>query len=197
MRKIVIGGARSGIGKTALACRLLPHLPGWGALKLSTVRGGEAHGLAGDYEIRIARTILERPGSDTARLLAVGASSVAWAVSRAEAVPEAVARGLEALAGVPGALVEGNAAVPALPDATVVCVVPAGDADLKASAAAVLARADVVVVSGAAEDLEEGATAWRARLGHDRVRSLALDRGAQGVDDWLLRFASRCAGAEP
>ena len=62
MRRVVIGRARSGAGKTALACRLLPRLPGWGALKVSPVVPG-GHGLAGDYDIRIDSTILQRPGS--------------------------------------------------------------------------------------------------------------------------------------
>ena len=194
MRRVVIGGARSGAGKTALACRLLPRLPGWGALKVSTVDPG-GYGLAGDYDIRIDSTILQRPGSDTARLSQAGAAAVVWLVAERSALARALPQALDALGPLPGVLIEGNAAAFALPGAPVLCAVAASDGTLKLGAAPVLARARWVVVTGPASVLTAGLASWRERLEGDRparLRGLALDRDQDGP--WLAEIAGVLRG---
>jgi molybdopterin-guanine dinucleotide biosynthesis protein len=191
VRQVVIGGARSGAGKTALACRLLPRLPGWGAIKLSRVDPGGEHGLAADHEIRIAPTVLERPGSDTTRLAKAGAAAVVWVVAERAAVARALPGALQALGPVLGVLVEGNSASLALPEAPVLFAVPASDLVLKPGAAFVLSRARWVIVTGPASALKAGLAPWREELSGDRshrLRALALDE--EDDPPWLAEIAA-------
>ena len=153
MRILVVGGGRSGVGKTTLICRLIEVLPGWAAIKVSPVHGPGAggaqrrtdHGLVGPYRI----DAIERGGtaSDTARLRAAGAHPVLWIRSRPSRLGEALSEALSRLTGVPGVIIEGNSAARHLEAIAVILVTRWGRCELKPSAAALARRADWVVLN--------------------------------------------------
>lgn len=117
-RIIVVGGVHKGAGKTTLACFLLKHLPGWGALKVTTTHEGvicpvdaactTCGEVRGPYELLLDPAVLLRAATDTWKMTRAGASGVAWLRATPPHLAEGLRAGLEALAGLPGVVVEGT-----------------------------------------------------------------------------------------
>ena len=143
MRILAVGGCCSGVGKTALACRILGVLPGWGALKVSPAHGEVRHGLEAPYRIDTPG-VDDREG-DTGRFRAAGAARVAWLRTVRDSLEQALDEALGHFAELPGVLVEGNAAALAGSPDGVVLVARAGQREVKASASRLGSRADWVV----------------------------------------------------
>jgi hypothetical protein len=141
---IVIFGAGSGSGKTALAEALLRLLPGWAAVKL-TPSG-------------LSTTLAEEgrtpglPHSDTARLARAGADPVFHLRAAAAAMPEALAAGFSRLPHGRPVLIEGRGALTCLKPDLGILVWRPGLADPKGSLDALAAGADLVFVNGGEAD---------------------------------------------
>jgi molybdopterin-guanine dinucleotide biosynthesis protein len=148
-----VGGCCSGVGKTALVCRLLEALGGWGALKVSPAhrdprRPGSirlvGHGLDGAYRID---TDPGDPGSDTGRFHAAGAARVCWLRSTPGRLGPGLDEALAAFASLPGVIVEGNAPARERPPDGLILLARVGQREVKDSARALLPRADWVVLN--------------------------------------------------
>jgi molybdopterin-guanine dinucleotide biosynthesis protein len=136
----------SGAGKTLLICRLLPYLPGWGTIKVSLDRGdGHRHGPPGIVEPSASH---DRPGSDTARHREAGSVRTLWV----RASPHTLGRDLrDAVAmfeGLPGALIEGNAAWSAYPGDRLLLVTGNERRPWKRSVTNLAEDVDIVIVHG-------------------------------------------------
>lgn len=156
MRTILVAGSSSDAGKTTLACRIVQVLPGWGALKISTVRPHPCdgapdcpacHGLRAPFRVSTAPQEIRAPGSDTERLHRAGAARVAWLVAREEALGEGIVRALEAMGGLPGVVIEGNSFARHRRPDRLVLVVRGDGAPPKPSAEALRSLADRVLVN--------------------------------------------------
>lgn len=154
MRIVVVGGCSEGVGKTQLISRLIEVLPGWGVLKTSpghpepTGSTPEAvHGLGGAFDVLTDLAALSRPGKDTARYLAAGASRVAWLRARPEHLARGVQEAVGRFADLPGLLVEGNSVAAFLAAHRLAVVARAAMSEVKPSALPLLARADWLVLN--------------------------------------------------
>src|SRR4051812_48142542 len=97
LRTIVVAGIASGAGKTSVAeavTGLLAGLCPTAAAKITVTHGerGCPHGgkgcnvcssLGGNFQIIERASVIEQPGTDTARLLKAGGRPVVWAITRA------------------------------------------------------------------------------------------------------------------
>ncbi len=137
-----IGGCASGAGKTRLACAVLARLEGWAAVKSSIHAAADRR-----FEIVRDRAVLAAPGSDTCRLLAAGASAVVWLRASAAAATAGLDAALASIGTVPGVVVEGNSVWRERFPERLIVVARAGVDEVKASARALLARADLAVVN--------------------------------------------------
>jgi hypothetical protein len=167
MRIVGIGGFSKGVGKTLLVCRMLGVLPGWGVLKTSRPRGDGSAGAVppdGSFELVTDPDALARPGRDTARYLAAGASRVLWLRSAPERLPEAIPSALARLEGLPGLLVEGNSSARFLPLGRLFLVARVGRTEIKPSAWPLVDRADAIVLNAPRLASDEGRQEAERRL---------------------------------
>jgi len=155
-RIIVVGGVHKGAGKTTLSCFLLGHLPGWGALKVTTTHEGTvcpveasctACGeLVGPFMVVRDPGILDQKGTDTWKMGLSGASRVAWLRSTPEALAGALSRVLPEFDDLPGVVVEGTNVAHHL-DAVYVLAARPPVRKIKPSARATASRADMPVLN--------------------------------------------------
>lgn len=139
MHIITVAGARSGTGKTTLSTLLIAMLPGFAAIKVSV--GGMYTSVTDDQDV-----VLEE-GKDTRAFHDAGARPVVLVRCPAEELAEALGQAMVLAGGARGVVVEGNSAS-GLVDPDVSFFVAGPDAaDMKATAADALKRADVVVVN--------------------------------------------------
>ncbi|MDR3742120.1 MAG: hypothetical protein P4L40_24125 [Terracidiphilus sp.] len=135
MITVVIGGSRSGVGKTTLACGLVRALPelDWTAIKISR----HEHGTP----TPVWEETAAGQGSDTARYLAAGARRALLVTASGADLP---LQELDAACdSVSHALIESNRIVDYLaPD---VCLAVVGEGAAKPSFTPLLLRADAVV----------------------------------------------------
>lgn len=167
MRIVVVGGCSKGVGKTLLVCRLIEVLPGWGVLKTSPGHreaAGHAHGVEDGFDVVTDLAVLSRPGKDTARYLAAGASRVAWLRASPARLADGVREALARLAGLPGLLVEGNSAAGCLAPDRLALVARAAMSEVKPSALPLLARADWLVVNAPRGTSRQDVMATERRL---------------------------------
>lgn len=161
MRVVAVAGISSNVGKTSLACELLPRLPGWEAIKVTKGHyrscGRDAHACCVSHLLSerplvlSGRAATDSPGKDTGRFWAAEASGVHWVV----ATRAGVARGVrEALARVapeaPGVLVEGTGFLAEVDVAFAVMAIGSSPRAVKASAVRVLPRIDCLFAGGVA-----------------------------------------------
>jgi molybdopterin-guanine dinucleotide biosynthesis protein len=182
MKPFTIGitGSKSGVGKTALAERLLRRLPGWGAIKFTK----------SDIYTSVVdeADVLREEGKDTARLLAAGADRVVWVKSpgplgdKDEELAEAMMLAMDRLSGLPGVIIEGNSAVEVLKPDIVIFI---GVYNSKDSARRAFEMADVVL--GAKEDAE-----GPARLPHGENAVFFYD--AESCAEHVLRLVNERGG---
>ncbi|HID06647.1 MAG TPA: hypothetical protein EYP10_05810 [Armatimonadetes bacterium] len=113
---IVVGGSRSGVGKTHIASLLVRCLPAWGALKVTVCaddcprdkRCKVCANLETQFAIISNSQVLNQPNTDTARLITAGATKVLWLQARLEALGEGLDCALKQFQGYPGIVIEGT-----------------------------------------------------------------------------------------
>ena len=101
---IQVAGSCRGCGRTLLVERLLGHLPGWGALKITIVgdpdgHPGEALPPGKKWALVTDRATLAQSGTDTARYLAAGAGQAVWLRVGEKELPLALVEALRPLRG--------------------------------------------------------------------------------------------------
>ncbi len=156
MRRILVGGAWSGSGKTSVVEMLLGALPGWAAIKVTPSRQDEVCPIgaccgacappAGPYEIITDPAVLLQLGKDTQRYRAAGASAVAWVRGRPEVLPAALEEALAGMAGLEGVIIESGSLIPFVPGLRVM-VVRGASRLVKDSARACVGHVDVLAVN--------------------------------------------------
>lgn len=122
MKIICITAAASKLGKTTLIQELIPVLKNWAVCKVTTCvrhtedscpRGHEdicgiCNGLDLPYVIIADKSIIDKPGTDTGKYAAAGASRVLWIQTRPEALSDSLQEAVSRLPDVPGIIFEGN-----------------------------------------------------------------------------------------
>ncbi len=156
MRKIVISGSRSNIGKTLLAEKMLRELTDWAALKVTVSRPGELrcprrHGrcrvcseIKGDFEIIKDKKIINQKGTDTSRLKKAGAKKVVWLRADLRGLESGLEKAFSLLEGLEGVLIEGTSVLKFVkPDVAI--FLKDKTSRMKKSAAMGLKKADIVI----------------------------------------------------
>jgi hypothetical protein len=148
-RVLVVGGQSRGVGKTALVEELLRAFPaaGWAAAKITPHehRPGSigAEGFALEQE-------QDRSGrSDSSRFLVAGARRAFWLQTRPEGLARALAALWAELGEAENVVLEGNAVLEVLEPTLYLAVVDPGRDECKPSLAALLGRADAVLLRAA------------------------------------------------
>jgi molybdopterin-guanine dinucleotide biosynthesis protein len=158
---IVVAGVTSGAGKTSLAeavTRILSSRYPTAAAKITVTHGelGCPHGgkgcnvcssLGGQYQVITRSSIIEQPGTDTARLSAAGAASVLWTITREEFIFDAWSEMSSSIRGAKCIVVESNTlALTIEPALTLMVVDPSRSRRLwKPSAEHLIASADFLI----------------------------------------------------
>ncbi|MCQ9207816.1 MAG: hypothetical protein NG712_00290 [Omnitrophica bacterium] len=156
MRKIVISGSRSNIGKTLLAEKMLHSLTDWAALKVTVSRQGELrcprrHGrcrvcseIKGDFEIIKDKKIINQKGTDTSRLKKAGAKKVIWLKATLGGLKEGLRKSLLELEDAKGLIIEGTSVLRKIkPDFTI--YMRDKTTHLKKSAKEAERKADIII----------------------------------------------------
>ncbi len=121
MITVIVGGERSGVGKTRLVEEILRNFPGWGAIKITRIRkngcardtSGECRlcsTFKGDWEIETQEEIILTPGKDTCRMRQAGAKRVVWLKAKNGFLKEGLAESLRYMKGLAGVVIEGTSA---------------------------------------------------------------------------------------
>jgi hypothetical protein len=205
---VSVSGATSRAGKTALAASLLGALPRGAAVavKFTTTedvfarcpRGSPCVVCDIDVPFRIVEdpSILSESGTDTHRLGEAGAARVVWAIARASHVEAAWAAVRRRILGAQHVVMEGSTIVDtARPDLLLFVLHPFLSPERwKATTAALLARADAVVINRpAVEPREPRAAVLDAvaahRAGRPAARVADVTRSlAEWAPDLLARL---------
>ena len=153
MKVITVSGAESGVGKTAVAERLLKNLKGWSALKVTTIKKGPCPretpcGICeeadADFSIVADRRTLSQRGKDTQRMMAAGAREVLWLRSRPSALKKGLEAALKRFKHARGVVIEGTSVLKHFkPDLAV--FVTKKNSVLKPSARDVMNKVDIIV----------------------------------------------------
>jgi hypothetical protein len=210
---ISIAGATSRAGKTALAEAVLRALPegSAAAVKFTTTedvfercpRGSRCVVCNIDVPYRIVddARVLGEPHTDTRRLAEAGARNVVWAIARAKSVAPAWQAVVKRLGGASIVVMEGSTIVEtARPDLLIFVAHPFLSPERwKPTSAALLARADLVVVNSPAGERRAPAAsvlaAIRAKAQPDVTRIADVSAPFAGwAGDVLARIAD--AGQE-
>lgn len=165
---IVVAGVTSGAGKTSLAetiTKILSELIPTAAAKITVTHGerGCPHGgkgcdvcgsLGGQYQVIARSSIIEQPGTDTARLSQAGAFKVLWAITREEFVSDCWREMLSLTGGAQAMVVESNTlALTIKPKLTLMLVDPTASRRLwKPSAEGLIASADFLIFNDRGPD---------------------------------------------
>lgn len=204
---LMLGSAGRKAGKTEFACGVIGGLSGShpvAAIKVTTVaegesgchRGGEGCGACGSLqgEYMISEENDPAAGKDTSRMLRAGASEVLWLRARREHLEKGMAEVLERIpAGTP-IVCESNSARRVVEPGVFIVVKKGGEAEIKASCAAVIGEADRVLDYDGAlwdspiEDLSFARGRWLLRL--DAAAIILAGGGSRrmGTDKGLLDF---------
>ncbi len=116
MKTIVVSGARSGIGKTFFAQKLLKQLPGWSALKVTVSKKNCPHerncGICSEiknpFYIIKDKDIINQKGKDTSRLKSAGAKQVIWLKARPEGLKSGLKEAMSEFSSCNGIVIEGT-----------------------------------------------------------------------------------------
>jgi len=100
MKIVVISGAHKGVGKTALACRILQNLKGFGAIKTTVSKE--------NISITAKEEAIKTPGKDTALLREAGAEKVVLVSSPRKDLGWALKVALGMVSGCKGVIIEGT-----------------------------------------------------------------------------------------
>lgn len=173
---VAVSGFSSNVGKTTLVCKLLEHLPGWEAIKVtrghyrSCGRDPEAccvSDLLEDYAVvRSGRDSNYQIGKDTGKFWDAGATNVHWVIVSDDQVEQGIAEALSRVKA-EGVVIEGNSFLQYIDaDVTIMCSRSEGG-KIKNSARETLSKTDLLYLStingqGANARLEF--ENWRASL---------------------------------
>jgi hypothetical protein len=202
---VSVAGATSRAGKTALAASILRLFePGRAtAVKFTTAddvfercpRGTPCVVCDIDVPYRIVSEsqVLRQPGTDTDRLAQAGARRVLWAIAKKVAVAEAWGR-VAALLGPGPAVMEGSTIVAvAEPELSLFVVHPFLDPQRwKEGSAALLARADAVVVNRASGETRPPSPQVLAAIRAQRAKGDVLVADVtRPLSEWAPRLQAR------
>lgn len=139
MRPVIIGigGAHSGVGKTAYASLILRSFQNWGAIKYTRTEFYSS--LVDDIEI------LREEGKDTRCMIESGAARVLWVKSPPSGLGEVLQMAVERLSDLSGIVVEGNSAIEFLSPDIIIFIFGSDPSKLKESAKGILGNAHAVV----------------------------------------------------
>ena len=129
VKTIVVSGAHSNIGKTSLAADMLGGLRDWSALKVTVKKEsrcprqsncGVCSELKGDFDIVTERKVINKKGTDTARLKKAGAKKVIWLKSTLKGLKAGLNRAFLLLKDSKGVVIEGTSVLKYIkPDFTI------------------------------------------------------------------------------
>lgn len=114
---IAVSGSHSGVGKTALAEKILKQLKNWSALKVTVVKNGPCPRKipCGVCEEQIApfsiiskSSIINQKGKDTQRMRAAGAKKVLWLKARPSGLEKGLKKALGRFKNTEGVVIEGT-----------------------------------------------------------------------------------------
>jgi molybdopterin-guanine dinucleotide biosynthesis protein len=148
-RVLVVGGQSRGVGKTALVEELLRAFPaaGWVAAKITPHEHRPGSIGAEGFALELEQ---DRSGrTDSSRLLVAGARRAFWLQTRPEGLARALAALWAELGDAENVVLEGNAVLELLEPTLYLAVLDPSRAGLKPSLAALLGRADAVVLRAA------------------------------------------------
>lgn len=138
MKTVVISGAHKGVGKTALACRILQNLKGFGAIKTTVSKE--------NISITSKDEAIEVPGKDTALLKEAGAEKVVLVSSPRKDLGWALKVALNMVSGYKGVIIEGTSVLDYIkPDVAI--MIKAKGKETKESAKRALKKVDLVISS--------------------------------------------------
>jgi len=173
---VAVSGFSSNVGKTTLVCKLLEHLPGWEAIKItrghyrSCGRDPQAccvSDLLEDYAVvRSGRDSNYQSGKDTGKFWDAGATNVHWVIVSDDQVEQGIAEALSRVKA-EGVVIEGNSFLQYIDaDVTIMCSRSEGG-KIKNSARETLSKTNLLYLStingqGANARLEF--ENWRASL---------------------------------
>lgn len=160
LKKIMVAGASSNCGKTAMCELLLASLPGYGALKVTRVadegavcpRGGRGCGVCGSlkksYDLITEPGSLFVEGTDTDRFRRAGAERVAWIIGLTDSLSDAWQEAKGVYEGLQGVVVESNSILhPQECTLSLLILNPAGKLRWKPSVWRLLPLVDRVIVN--------------------------------------------------
>lgn len=138
MKIITISGAHKGVGKTALACKILKSLKDFGAIKTMVSKE--------NISITSKDEAIEVPGKDTALLKEAGAEKVVLVSSPRKDLGWALKVALGMVSGCKGIIIEGTSVLDHIrPDVAI--MIKAKGKKTKESAKKALRKADLVISS--------------------------------------------------
>ncbi len=138
MKIITISGAHKGVGKTALACKILKSLKDFGAIKTTVSKE--------NISVTSKEEAIEAPGKDTALLKEAGAEKVVLVSSPRKDLGWALKVALGMVSGCKGVIIEGTSVLDYIkPDVAV--MIKAEGKRIKESAKRVLKKVDLIISS--------------------------------------------------
>ncbi|HEA47317.1 MAG TPA: hypothetical protein ENH97_02785 [bacterium] len=138
MKIVVISGAHKGVGKTALARKILKNLKGFGAIKTTISKE--------NISITSKDEAIEVPGKDTALLKEAGAEKVALITSPRKDLGWALKVALGMVSGCKGVIIEGTSVLNHV-KSDVAILIKAEGKKTKESAKKALKKVDLVISS--------------------------------------------------
>ena len=153
MRKIVISGSRSNVGKTLLAEEILQSFQNWSALKVTVKKKspcprnkncGVCGGIKRGFDIITDKKIIEQKGTDTARLKKAGAEKVIWLRADLEGLKPGLKKSLSLFKKSKGVIIEGTSVLKFIKPDTIIFLKGKGS-KLRSAAREALKKADIVI----------------------------------------------------
>jgi len=138
MKIVVISGGHKGIGKTALACKILKGLKGFGAIKTTVSKE--------NISITSKNEAIEVPGKDTALLKRAGAEKVVLVSSPKKDLDWALKVALGMVSRCKGVIIEGTSVLDYIKPDVAIMIKAKGKA-IKPSAKRALKKVDLVISS--------------------------------------------------
>lgn len=210
-RAFVVAGVTSGAGKTSLAeavIRILSRRYPTAAAKITVTHGerGCPHGgkgcnvcsaLGGDYQIITSQSIIQQPGTDTARLAEAGACPVIWAITRELFIADAWREMKSLVKGVRCMVIESNSlALTIRPAITLMVVDPTVSRRLwKPSAAHLIASADLLVFNDRGPESKRRVLLEEIKALRGSIHGLLFVTHPHDIEhrlDFVTRLAEAC-----
>jgi LAO/AO transport system kinase len=156
-----IGSAHSNIGKTTLGVSLLRRLTQVSITNSLTLRRLRRWGVIKYTKTAIYASIVDdirilaQSDKDTGRFLNAGAEMVLWAQSPPDELGEVLPVAIDRLSHLDGIIIEGNSAIEFIKPDIVIFITDPQRKRSKPSAEALSQKADIVLIAGEADQIEE------------------------------------------